>query len=147
MRYRLSNGVSAAEEFEVASAREFAAAVAEAFARYCERQRAAWDGATQRVRHEEGLALELHVHDRGDWWTPVRGPIGADAHAMRAGRPVRVLVSAALLEQRSPDDWSEIVEWCEQAVAANRAFRGLTNRAVSDVIPPDERYDTDRGDE
>lgn len=156
-------------EFTADGPEALRAGCADALTRYCAVERATWDGVIRRDFAGENLTLQLHVHcrparpDAEDWTDPLRSSevsaegsallraataTGGDANHQYGGRGgvyVRVLVSAALLDRRPPDDWSEIWEWCEQAVHWARALRGLGRRVALDVLPPAELGDTDRG--
>jgi hypothetical protein len=168
IRLRLSNGVDAAVEFTAAGPEALRAGCADALARYCAVERATWDGVICRDYAGENMTLQLHVHcrpaqpDIADWSDPLRPTqaspessallqaatvSGGDANHQYGGHGgayVRALVSGALLERRPPDDWSEIWEWCEQAVRWARALRGFGRRVALDVLPPAELGDADR---
>lgn len=112
IRCRLSNGVDAAVEFSAQDASSLATNAARAFARYVEQH-----GPT---RYARPVSLEIQVRPIGTadasigWYAPVR-----------ERTPVRVFVSAELLERRPPDDWTEIWTWVSNSRAGDVALDAL----------------------
>lgn len=106
---RLSDGVSRAVPFSADDARSLSAGAASAFTTF----------------GDSRATLELQVRpitrEVDGWFAPVR-----DA------RPVRVFVSAAILHQRPPDDWTEIWAWCVQSRAQDHALARLLSHPILD---------------
>jgi hypothetical protein len=156
LRLRLSDGHARAVEFSASDARSLAAGCEAALAAYLAESRAAADAEPpRRIERGSECVLELHVagrrvaRDAGDWYAPSR-PLRQPAldtraaHVLALGEPVRVLVSARVLDRRPPDDWTEIWGWCEQTARGAAALQGFARRVATEVFPPVELQDPDR---
>lgn len=129
IRLRLSNGVSAAEEFSASDARSLADGARRAFGRYVRRH-----GPYLYGRRPVLLLLQIAPASEPrtvGWFAPCR-PAG------EAVRYVEVTVSAELLERRPPDDWTEIWSWCQLSRAHDRALTAFAGRVARCLPPPPE---------
>jgi hypothetical protein len=113
IRCRLSDGYAAAVEFSALDALTLAAGARRAYERY--------------VTLHGARTLELQVRPIGvtgdGWFVPVRDNL-----------PVRVSVSADLLDRRPPDDWTEIWSWVAAARQGDRAIAQFIPAVVDQVM-------------
>lgn len=127
LHLRLSDGVSRAVPFTARDGRSLADACVSAYARYV---------ADTTPAPRTPPVLEIQVRPLSDetsgWFSPCQVVNGG------AARYVRVYVSAAILERRPPDDWTEIWSWCEASRAHDRALSAFARRAA-ECLPPDDR--------
>jgi hypothetical protein len=134
LQLRLSNTVDRAVAFEANDPVTLAAGARAAYAEYCHQTRALADLGAGTGLHDglparAPVTLELQVAaPDGGWDAPIRPP---------AGTPVRVLVSAELLERRPPDDWTDVWEWCAAARAHAERLRGFSEDVARDALGED----------
>jgi len=111
IRLRLSDGHARAVEF---TAQDAASLVV---------------GARRALEGFGSESLELQIRPVSDflgWLVP-----------MRAGTPVRVYVSRAMLDSRPPDDWTDIWEWIVTTRQQDRAISELAHDQLDDEADRD----------